>query len=204
MVDLSRVSRYVHGNTSRVTPLVVALGRLVQQKGFDILLKAHARLIRSGLQYQLIIAGEGQRRNQLEELIEELGVRTTVALPGFVDDPVALLKQATVFAMPSRLEGCPMALLEAMTAGVPVIASDCPSGPSEILGGGRYGMLVSPEDEEGLASAIRRVLTDAPLRNALSAAGRSRAEAFTDQKVVPQWESLLEWLREGTKSHPSD
>jgi glycosyltransferase involved in cell wall biosynthesis len=172
-------------------PTVVAAGRLVRQKGFDLLIRAHAALRGRGVAHQLVIVGEGELRASLEALIAELGVQDSVHLPGYLPNPYPVMRQATVFALSSRWEGLAGVVIEAMACGAAVVAFDCPSGPSEILEGGRYGLLVPPEDAEALSEALGRVLSDAELRRELSEHSRRRAQDFAPRVTVPQWEALL-------------
>ena len=107
---------------------------------------------------RLIILGEGEDRPKLEALVRELGLEEDVALPGFVDNPYKYLKRAAVFVLSSRWEGLPTVLIEALALGTPVVATDCPSGPAEILKGGRWGRLVAVGDINGIAKAIKEML----------------------------------------------
>jgi len=125
-------------------PVVVAAGRLQRQKDFPTLLRAFARL-RQGRPCRLLILGDGSRRNRLLALSHELGLATGPAgdidLPGFVSNPYSYLARAALFVLSSAWEGSPNVLTEALALGRPVVATDCPSGPREILAGGRYGAL---------------------------------------------------------------
>lgn len=170
---------------------VVTMGRLVELKGFDVLIRAHARLLREGVEHRLLILGEGEARGDLEALADQLGVRETVLMPGFVSDPLPYLKASTVFALPSRCEGFSMVILESLAVGLPVVSTDCPSGPAEILEGGRYGLLVPVDDEGSLAEALKQVLTDSELRTRFSSAGIARAQEFAPERCAAAWESLL-------------
>ncbi|WP_448383850.1 glycosyltransferase [Desulfosoma sp.] len=114
-------------------PVVVGLGRLVHEKAFHRLIRAHAALRLRGLDHHLLILGDGPLRTELESLAGELGVSKTVFMPGHVDNPFPWLGQSQIFALCSHYEGFPLALLEALALGVPCVAMDCPSGPREIL-----------------------------------------------------------------------
>jgi glycosyltransferase involved in cell wall biosynthesis len=138
-------------------PVVLGVGRLAPQKDFETLLKAFARLAVSR-DLHLVILGEGPGRRALLEQASELGVSKRVFLPGFVPNPQAYLRRARVFALSSRNEGFPGALIEAMEAGAAIVSTDCPFGPSEILDGGRFGRLVPVGDATGLAEAIAKEL----------------------------------------------
>ena len=138
-------------------PVIVGMGRLTWQKDFATLIRAFA-LVRRAMPARLIILGEGEDRGELESLCHILGVAEDVDLPGFVDNPYALLARARLFVLSSRWEGLPGALIEAMACGAKVVSTDCPSGPREILGDGTYGQLVPVRDDEALAAAVRRAL----------------------------------------------
>ncbi len=154
-------------------PVIVAAGRLTRQKGFDVLVQAFARLRRQR-PARLLILGEGSERAVLEDLIRKKGLVGEVALPGYVDDPVPYMGRASLFVLSSRWEGLGNVLVEALAARCPLVATDCPSGPREILEGGRHGALVPPDDITALAAAMGRAL-DEPRRPVATAAGRFRA-----------------------------
>ena len=137
-------------------PVILAIGRLEVQKNFPNLLRAFA-LIREKRVARLIILGEGSLRNSLTALVKEMGLEEDVSLPGFVGNPAGYMARAAVFAMSSSWEGMPVALIEALALGTPVVSTNCPSGPAEILDGGKYGELVPMDDSEALAEAILRV-----------------------------------------------
>ena len=135
-------------------PLVLAIGRLTAQKDFPTLLRAAARLRRES-DFRLLILGEGEERTHLEGMIGQLGLTSIVALPGFIDNPFPYLVRASLFVLSSAWEALPTVLIEALALGVPVVSTDCPSGPKEILHAGRYGRLVPVGDVEAMADAIR-------------------------------------------------
>jgi glycosyltransferase involved in cell wall biosynthesis len=134
-------------------PVVVGIGRLARVKNFALLIRAYAR-VRRELRCRLMILGEGRERAALERLARELDVAEDVELAGFVDNPFAYLGRARLFASASLAEGSPNALTEALALGVPIVSSDCRSGPREILQDGRYGTLVPVGDEAALAAAM--------------------------------------------------
>lgn len=147
-------------------PLVVGCGRLHPQKAFDVLIRAHALARADGAPaHHLVILGEGASRSELERLAADLGVADSVHLVGKVANPHAVTARAAVFALSSRVEGYPLVLVEALCAGVPVIATDCATGPREILDDGRFGDLVPSEEPAALAEALtRHLLTPDRLR----------------------------------------
>jgi N-acetylgalactosamine-N,N'-diacetylbacillosaminyl-diphospho-undecaprenol 4-alpha-N-acetylgalactosaminyltransferase len=161
---------------------VVAAGRLVPNKNFALLVDAFAA---SGLPHRLVIMGEGPERASLEAQIAARGLTERVLLPGFVANPFAVLAHARLFAMPSNAEGFPNGLVEAMACGLPVVATNCASGPSEILAGVPResvadarevpaGALVPPNDVAAFASALREVASE-PRRSAAADAARQRS-----------------------------
>lgn len=142
----------------RNIPVIVGIGRLTRQKDFGTLIRAFA-LIRKLRRSRLLILGEGEDREALEVLSGELGVAQDVCLPGFLRNPYAVLSRAALFVLSSRWEGLPGVLIEALACGAKVVATDCPSGPREILDNGAYGELVPIEDELSLARAMERALS---------------------------------------------
>ena len=138
-------------------PMLLAVGRLTAQKDFPTLIRAFAQVRRSQ-PVRLLILGEGPDRSSLEALIKELGTEEDVCLPGFVENPYAYMSRASVFVLSSRWEGLPTVLIEALYCGVPVISTDCPSGPREILADGKYGALVPLQNPTALAEMIKMAL----------------------------------------------
>lgn len=135
----------------------VAAGRLRPQKDFPTLIRAFARL-RSERPARLLILGDGPDKADLEKMIEELGLHADVELFGFTDNPYAFFSRATAFVLSSRWEGLPTVLVEALSCGAPIVSTDCPDGPREILADGRYGHLVPVGDVEGLARGLELAL----------------------------------------------
>jgi glycosyltransferase involved in cell wall biosynthesis len=141
-------------------PVVLAAGKLRRQKGFATLVRAFARL-RRRRPLRLVILGEGPQRRLLEALVLALGLERDVSLPGFQPNPFAFMARSAAFALSSEWEGLPAVLIQAMACGCPVVSTDCPSGPAEILDKGAYGPLVPVGDATRLAAALDSVL-DAP------------------------------------------
>lgn len=153
------------------TPVLLGVGELSERKDFATLVRAFARL-RALRPARLVILGEGRRRDELLDLARELGVAADVALPGFVANPYPAMARAAAFALTSRWEGLGIVLVEALALGVPSAACDCPSGPREVLGGGRYGPLVPVGDDAALAAALGDLLDHPPARAHLQEAAR--------------------------------
>jgi glycosyltransferase involved in cell wall biosynthesis len=167
-------------------PVILGVGRLSAQKDFGTLLRAFA-LVRASRPVRLVILGEGACRKELEDLADKLGVAADVQMPGFVDNPLAFMGKASLFALSSRFEGLPTVLIEAMACGTPVVATDCPSGPREILEGGELGGLAPIGDAEALASVIERSLDNPVPTERLLA----KAEEFTVDRAVDRYLTLL-------------
>jgi glycosyltransferase involved in cell wall biosynthesis len=173
------------------TALVLSVGRLARQKGFDVLVDAAALL--DGTAAVIAVAGDGPERSRLEERIREAGVVGRVLLLGFRADARALTAEADVVCMPSRWEGSPLALHEAMAAGRPVVATAVGGIPALA---GKAAVLVPPEDPRALADALRTVLDDADLRRRLGEASRAAAAdwpdaAATARRVADLYEEVL-------------
>jgi GalNAc-alpha-(1->4)-GalNAc-alpha-(1->3)-diNAcBac-PP-undecaprenol alpha-1,4-N-acetyl-D-galactosaminyltransferase len=175
-------------------PSLIAMGRFAEQKGFDLLLPAFAKLAETYPDWNLTILGDGDLRPELENLRDRLGLQERVNLPGKVKNPYDFLKQADIFVMPSRYEGFPMALCEAMACGLPVISTDCPSGPAEIIQEGIDGLLVPTEDISALADAMERLISNEEERQTLAANSLEITKRFGLEKVMNMWETLIAQL----------
>lgn len=138
-------------------PVIIGAGRFQRQKAFPLLIRAFARM-RNRSDHRLVILGEGADRPALESLIKALGLEQSVSLPGFQTNPYPFLAGAALFVLSSAWEGSPNVLTEAMALGTPVVSTDCPSGPAEILDGGRFGPLVPVGDVDALAVAMAETL----------------------------------------------
>jgi glycosyltransferase involved in cell wall biosynthesis len=140
-------------------PVLLAVGRLSPQKDFECLLRAFAA-VRASTAARLLILGEGPERPRLEALVRELGLGSDVQLPGWVGNPYPYMARSDLFVLSSRWEGLPTVLIEALYCGLRIVSTDCPSGPNEILDGGRFGSLVPVGDAGALAAAILDALHD--------------------------------------------
>jgi glycosyltransferase involved in cell wall biosynthesis len=149
-------------------PVILAAGRLAPQKDYPTLIRAFAALV-EGQDMRLIILGEGPERPALEALVGDLGLSGRVDLPGFRGNPFAYMAKARLFVLSSAWEGLPGVLIQAMACGTPVVSTDCPSGPREILVEGRLGPLVPVGDIAALAEAMARTLDRTPESEVLQA-----------------------------------
>jgi len=171
---------------------VLGIGRLTREKGFDLLLQAFAQTSERRPLWDLVILGEGPERQALEHLARESGVTERVFLPGWIDDPTEAMQSADLFVLPSRYEGFPNALLEAMAAGLPVISFDCPSGPYEIIRDGYDGLLVRRESAEWLAAAMDRLMRDEAARRLLADKAPEVLTRFSPEPYYARWEAVLD------------
>ena len=169
---------------------IVGIGRLEYEKGFDRLVEAFASVAAEYPAWSLRLLGEGSQRAALREQAERLGVADRVAMPGWVRPVWDELAQATCFALPSRHEGFPSALLEAMAMGVPSVAVDCESGPREIIRHDQDGLLV-PDSVAGLREGLKHLIEDAAQRGRLSTAAVDVVQRFGWEAMVDAYEDVL-------------
>ena len=167
-------------------PLLLGAGRLAPAKDFATLLRAFAR-DRARRPVRLVILGEGNNRRDIEQQMKELGIEWDVELHGFVDNPFDWMSRASLFVLSSAWEGSPGGLVEDMACGCPVVSTNCPSGPEEILAGGRYGRLVPVGDDAALADAIIETLDTRIDSEVL----RARAREFDVDRAVQRYLYLL-------------
>jgi glycosyltransferase involved in cell wall biosynthesis len=171
-------------------PLLVAVGRLTRQKGYDVMLDALAR-VRRRVPARLWIVGPGADQPALERQAAALGVLDAVHFWGFQRNPFAFMAAADLFVLSSRWEGFANVVAEAMACGAPVVSTDCPHGPGEIIQDGVSGVLARNEDAGSLAAAILRVLEDPELAARLAAAGRERSRRFRAEAVAAEYGTLF-------------
>lgn len=175
----------------------IAVGRLVPDKGFDILLEAFARVARDRPNWSLTILGEGPDRAMLERRAGMPDLAGRVRLPGVTTDVAAAMRGADLFVLSSRSEGFPNVLCEALALGMPVIAAECGGSPAELIENGVDGLLVPSEDVAGLADAIRRLTGDAAERGRLAAAAPAAVADLDPARILARWDALL--LRRGER-----
>ncbi len=164
--------------------------RLNAQKDFLTLLRAF-REVRTEIESRLVIIGDGELREEIIRYAQDLGIDKHVVITGFQKNPFGFFRAADVFVLSSFFEGFGNVIVEAMALGVPVVATDCPSGPGEIIRHGVNGFLVPVQDHHAMAGAIRQLLEDAELRNEFKARGIERAECFRSKDMIESFRSLI-------------
>jgi glycosyltransferase involved in cell wall biosynthesis len=185
--------------TTYARPIAVAAGRLVAQKGFDLLIPAFGQVVEHNPKCELRIFGSGEKKNELRALIEKYHLYNHVFLMGHTTKLDEELANASCYVLSSRFEGLPMVMIEAMTHGLPVVSFDCPTGPAEVITDGKEGVLVPPGDIDGLADAMRQLMDDEGLRADMGAAALMTARSsYSPEAVHPQWETLFHEL------HPAE
>lgn len=170
---------------------VLSVGRLTPQKGYDVLLKAFHRVHKRCADWNLVILGEGDCRDSLEALAARLGIADRIMLPGQTKDVLPYYSACDLFVLPSRFEGFGNVLVEAMSAGMPVISTDCPSGPAEIISHGENGWLVPVDDVGSLAAMLAATMEDPELRRRIGGRALSVAERYALDRVGSTWADLI-------------
>jgi GalNAc-alpha-(1->4)-GalNAc-alpha-(1->3)-diNAcBac-PP-undecaprenol alpha-1,4-N-acetyl-D-galactosaminyltransferase len=173
-------------------PIILGIGRLARQKGFDLLLRAFARTRLADNGWRVVILGEGEDRKALSQLSDDLGVSGSVEMPGHVTDVSGWIARSPIFALPSRYEGFPNALLEAMQLGTACVSFDCPSGPRDLIEDGVNGLLVPAEDVNALTEALRQLALDQPLRECLGREAAKVSETFAADRIYRLWTEALD------------
>lgn len=199
-IVIANAVRYQHdvqapaaiGGPTGLQPFILAMGRLAEQKGFDLLLRAFQQsdLLRHG--WRLAILGEGAEREALQRQAASLGIADAVTLPGHVAAIGPWLQQAGIFVLSSRYEGFPNVLMEAMQLGRACISFDCPSGPRELIEDNVSGVLVPAEDVTGLATSMRHLALDADLRSRLGGEATKVNERFSPEVVYSRWLQVID------------
>lgn len=174
-------------------PVIVAAGRLVKCKDYPNLFRAFG-IIFQKQPVRLVILGRGPEKYKLKQLADELGLSKNIAFLGFQENPYKYMKKASVFVLSSLQEGFGNVIVEAMACGAPVVATDCPTGPGEIIENMKSGILVPVGDEKSLAAAILKILNNPGLAEKFSAKGKLRAECFSVKKSVEEYENIFKEL----------
>ena len=181
-------------------PVVVAAGRLHEQKGFDLLIDAYTPLAEEFPEWQLHIYGEGPLEKRLRQRIDDRGVGDAIRLMGVTDQFEEVLGAASIYVMSSRFEGLPMVLLESLSKGIPPVSFDCPQGPRQLIRDGENGLLVPAEDVDNMTNALRELMADPATRRRLGNAALDSAHAYTLHNVMRQWIQLFDTLEARRRS----
>jgi glycosyltransferase involved in cell wall biosynthesis len=182
----------VHESTGTLADhMVVAIGRMAPEKGFDRLLLAFAKCAHKHPDWTLRIVGEGAERQRLHAMAIDLGLESRIRLDTVTKEPERVLRDSNLFVLSSLYEGFPMVLLEAMACGLPVISFDCPSGPREMIRDGIDGVLVPPDDVEALAKAMDNLMGSQQERQRLAARAVEVSERFGLPCVMPMWNEVF-------------
>jgi glycosyltransferase involved in cell wall biosynthesis len=161
-------------------------GRHTQQKDFPTLIKAFSK-VRQNTKCRLCLLGKGELSDEYVALADRLGIEDSFELLGYVDNPYKYMRGADLFVLSSIWEGFGNVIVEAMACGTPIVSTDCPSGPAEILDEGEYGSLVPVGDSEKMAEAIISSLENPTSPDKV----QRRAEEFSDEQILPQYEEFL-------------
>jgi glycosyltransferase involved in cell wall biosynthesis len=171
-------------------PIIISVARLEKQKGHSYLIKAFS-LVRQSLVCRLLIIGKGEEEGKLVNAVNALELRDDVDFLGFQRNPFKYMARSSLFVLSSLYEGFGNVIVEGMALGLPVIATDCPSGPSEIIEHGKNGLLVPVKDERALAQAILYVLTNDELRRKLAHEAKMRSHFFDLNRIVEQYSAVF-------------
>ncbi|MCP1172640.1 MAG: glycosyltransferase family 4 protein [Ralstonia sp.] len=175
----------------RTSKTVLAVGRLVHAKGFDVLLNAWALVVQCIPDWKLMIVGEGPERSALEALRDQLGLRTNVALPGAFSDITRAYEQASIFCLSSRYEGFGLVLIEAMAFGLPIVSTACETGPLELLEDKRNAIMVAVDDHLALANALLDLISNSVETDKLARAAGEKAKLFSMEQIAGDWNAML-------------
>ncbi len=170
---------------------IIASGRLDPLKAYDVLLDAFARIAQEAPDWQLVFLGDGPAKSALCEQAQRLGIADRSVFVGQVDNPFSYYRAADVFAHPSRYEGFPNALIEAMACGLPPIVSDASPGPLELVDAGRTGFVFPVDHSDELAEALFNLIKDASLRQRIGAAAMQRVSEFDPANALPVWDRVI-------------
>lgn len=195
VVDINTIpdiqAKEIIGILEKFPVRLAAMGRLANQKGFDLLLEAFKKVVQHFPEAGLVILGEGPLRDDLQAQIKVLNLTDHVLMPGQMHNPHAVIAACDLFVFSSRYEGQGLALVEAMACGVPAVSFDCPSGPSYIIQDNVDGILVPPGDTGALAEAVAMLLNDEKRRLEFAVEAKRVRDRFSTGKICSQWERLF-------------
>lgn len=169
---------------------VISVGRFIVQKGYDRLIKIHAQLINEGIDHDLVLIGEGEEKENLQQLAQQLEITNSVQFLGFQTNPYKFVKAADIYVSSSRAEGLPLVVAEALLLGKPVLSTRC-SGPVELLENGKYGMIVE-NSETGLYEGLKQLLLNSDERKKYELLSAQRKSFFNINHIMAQIENLID------------
>jgi glycosyltransferase involved in cell wall biosynthesis len=197
-IDLNYIHRkqleWVDSNIFKDKPVVIACGRLTEQKGFSYLIKAFYKIKKEFKNATLLILGQGEKEEELRSLVKDLNIKDSVKFLGFQKNPYKYFYNSNLFVLSSLWEGLPGVLIEALTCEVPVVSTNCKSGPKEILDNGKAGELVKVKDIDTLSNAMLKVLRDKDLQNKYKSLGLKKVKEFDKNKIIKQYEDFLSYV----------
>lgn len=191
-IDTSPIKVESIASTKAPPPFILQVGRLnIAAKGQDLTLHAFKNLLREVPRLNLVFAGDGPDAAKLREMAKRLGIMKKVFFMGWTSEPRALMLRANMLVHPSRYEGWPNVLPEALSCQCPVVAADCRTGPREILQNGKCGLLVPPDNPEALTKAMLKIYRNGDLQERLKSAGLARARDFMPEKIGKRYAKVL-------------
>lgn len=198
-IDNKRIQKYAEEQIEENIlnrPYVVFVGRFTLQKDVFTLIKGYFEAFKKGIKENLLLIGEGEEKDNIIKLIKKLGLEKKVFLLGYKENPYKYIKRAKALILSSIWEGLPYILLEAISLGIPVISTDCPSGPSEILEDGKFGILVPVKNYKRLGEAIYELLRDSDKLKEFQEKAIKRSEFFSLKKMVNFYDNLFSRVNE--------
>ena len=178
---------------------VLAVGRLMPQKGFDLLIDAWSKVENRKNGWKLRIVGKGRMENELIEKINHYSLQDSVEMVPFSNNVVEHYLQSSIFVMSSRFEGLPLVMIEAMATGLPIVSFDCETGPSDIIENNVTGILVPPFDVNKLAYELDNLMNDEKKRHLFAKNGIERSKLFDTERIISKWGKLFDELKENKK-----
>ena len=182
---------YTEESSSLDKKRIITVGRLSEQKGFDLLVSAWSFITKKHPDWEIHLYGEGELENELKKSITQNGIEDSFIIHKPVKNIKEKYLESSIYVMSSRFEGFGMVLIEAMACGVPCISFDCPHGPSYIIKDGEDGILVENGNVEQLAEAISTLITDTDKRFAMGKAAKQNVLRYSQENIMKQWESLF-------------
>lgn len=187
-----------HTGITTNRPIILSVGRLIELKRHDLLIRTFSKLAEAHPDWSLVIVGDGPLQDELSELARELGIEDNVRFPGYTATVGDWFQQADIFAMPSLYEGFPLALCEAMAMGAPSVVTDYPAGPDSIITDQKDGIIIPLHDEVALADALDRLMRDSAERERMGQAAKAVKDRFSPKQVLGMWDKLVESLTQET------